>query len=362
MSDLMNATQVNFRRHLLTSASAFALLASLYGARDAHADDADHPTVWIEVGGGFEQISAGETRWLPPNLIPPITNPQPMPFGKLPAVGLDVDFGLSFTPENSDWVYSASISYGRALRGPKHSHDQTYQFHSFYYYFKSKYVPDTYNFSDATQKSRSSRAIIDFKAGKDIGLGSMGGKSVISAGIRILKLNERSEGQFTAFTNAPKKYDPGEIAHKAGLLATHSFSGIGPSISWDASAPLMGSLANGFSIDWGANAAILFGRQKTDVTLHANNIQYYHGSSYMSGVPVTRYHFSPPPMPRAKNVVVPNVGGFAGLSWHLPNAKLSLGYRADFFFGAIDGGLDSAKKETRGFYGPFANVSVGLGG
>lgn len=362
MSESMIVTRAGFRKHLLTSASTLALMASIYGAREARAEDTDHPTVWIEVGGGFEQISAGETSWLPPNLIPPISNPQPMPFGKLPAMGLDIDFGLSFTPENSDWVYSASISYGRAQRGPKHSHDQTYQFHSFFYYFKSKYVPDSYNFSDASQKSHSSRGIIDFKAGKDIGLGSMGGKSVINAGIRILKLNERAEGHFTAFTNAPAKYDPGEIAHKAGLLATHSFSGIGPSISWDASAPLVGSLADGFSIDWGANAAILFGRQKTDVSLHAKNIQYYHGSNYMSGVPVTLYHFSPPPMQRSKTVVVPNVGGFAGLSWRLPNAKVSLGYRADFFFGAIDGGLTTSQKETRGFYGPFASVSIGIGG
>jgi len=40
------------------------------------------------------------------------------------------------------------------------------------------------------------------------------------------------------------------------------------------------------------------------------------------------------------------VGGFAGLSYNFPNAKVSLGYRADFFFGAIDGGPDAAKKEN----------------
>ena len=42
---------------------------------------------------------------------------------------------------------------------------------------------------------------------------------------------------------------------------------------------------------------------------------------------------------RDRTVVVPNLGGFAGVSWRLPTAKLSFGYRADFFFGAIDGGL-----------------------
>jgi hypothetical protein len=37
-------------------------------------------------------------------------------------------------------------------------------------------------------------------------------------------------------------------------------------------------------------------------------------------------------------------------------------YRADFFFGAMDGGIDTAKKENVGFYGPFATISIGLGG
>jgi hypothetical protein len=44
------------------------------------------------------------------------------------------------------------------------------------------------------------------------------------------------------------------------------------------------------------------------------------------------------------------------------NAKVKFGYRADLFLGAMDGGIDTAKKENVGFYGPFATVSVGIGG
>ena len=58
---------------------------------------------------------------------------------------------------------------------------------------------------------------------------------------------------------------------------------------------------------------------------------------------------------------MPNVGGFAGLSFRYADAKFSLGYRADFFFGAIDGGIDTRKSENRGFNGPFASISVGVG-
>jgi hypothetical protein len=61
-------------------------------------------------------------------------------------------------------------------------------------------------------------------------------------------------------------------------------------------------------------------------------------------------------------VAVPNLGGFAGVSWRYQNAKVSFGYRADEFFGAMDGGLDKHKSENVGFFGPYANISIGLGG
>jgi hypothetical protein len=60
--------------------------------------------------------------------------------------------------------------------------------------------------------------------------------------------------------------------------------------------------------------------------------------------------------------VVPNIGAFAGLSFRYAAAKVSFGYKADFFFNAMDGGIDTAKSYDRNFYGPFATISIGLGG
>jgi hypothetical protein len=114
------------------------------------------------------------------------------------------------------------------------------------------------------------------------------------------------------------------------------------------------------ALDWGVNASVLFGRQKVSghhqtvgTLFKSNELRKYHFTSHFqrSGSP-----------DRMRTVVVPNLGGFAGISYAFPNAKLSLGYRADFFLGAMDGGVDTAKKENVGFYGPFASVSVGLGG
>jgi hypothetical protein len=76
---------------------------------------------------------------------------------------------------------------------------------------------------------------------------------------------------------------------------------------------------------------------------------------------VTRYHHHATST-RGHSVVVPNVGGFAGVSFNFPNAKASFGYRADFFFGALDGGLDIRQARDVSFHGLFANISIGLGG
>jgi hypothetical protein len=360
MSELINTRRNGqFRKQLLTSVSTLALLASVYGTREARAADSDHPIVWVEVGGSFDQISAGETGWSPPNLTPPISNPKPLPFGKLPSTGFDIDLKVSFTPEDSDWIYSASIRYGRAQFGPRAEHDQSYKVNVKYSYFNHipKYNLTNYDFADASQRGISTHAIVDFQAGKDFGLGMFGGKSMVSFGVRIAQLNESVDDELTAFTNVGSRHypPPSEVGHKAELSASRSFKGIGPSISWDASAPLVGTLSNGFSLDWGANAAILFGRQKANVSLRTQNAQYH------PDIQTVLSHSTQTPV-RAKEVLVPNLGGFAGLSWRLPNFKVSLGYRADFFFGAIDGGLLTSQKETRGFYGPFADVSIGIGG
>jgi iron complex outermembrane receptor protein len=114
------------------------------------------------------------------------------------------------------------------------------------------------------------------------------------------------------------------------------------------------------------NAALLFGRQKAQ-THHQTTAQYHPHSGFFPGTrPVERTTlYQNPATPdhmRIKSVIVPNIGAFAGLSFRYAAAKVSFGYRADLFFNAMDGGIDTANKENVGFYGPFASVSVGLGG
>jgi len=148
--------------------------------------------------------------------------------------------------------------------------------------------------------------------------------------------------------------------YTAVFHAKRNARAIGPSVSWDASVPVAGRDASAmFSFDWGVNAAILFGRQNAHLHHQTSGFTYrrtglkYHSTQH---IPVV----SNPD--RSRTVTIPNVGGFVGTSLKFPNAKVSLGYRVDFFFGAMDGGIDTAKKENVGFYGPFATLSIGIGG
>jgi hypothetical protein len=121
---------------------------------------------------------------------------------------------------------------------------------------------------------------------------------------------------------------------------------------------LAGNVDDGaMAFDWGVNAAVLFGRQKVQGS-HITTGAYFTNNSG----PKSTYNTGRKPFARSRSVVVPNVGGFAGFSAQYSDAKLSFGYRADFFFGAMDGGLDTRKTYDRIFHGPFAKVSIGLGG
>src|SRR6185437_4184068 len=234
-------------------------------------------------------------------------------------------------------------------------------------------------FSDVEARSSESHTVLDFQVGRDIGVGLLGSgtRSTFNLGVRFAQFGSRSNVAFKSDPDAHPtfKYFPngakivrGAIYHSnaAAESAIRNFHGVGPSIAWSASAGIAGTNEEGkILLDWGVNAAVLFGRQKA-VVHHQTTALYHHGAypqarsgySYRS----TLYRNAPPDRVRSHSVVVPNIGGFAGLSFRYDTAKVSFGYRGDFFFGAMDGGIDARKTYNRNFYGPFATVSIGLGG
>ena len=359
MSEFTNTREnrTSVRWQLLATVSAFALLGAIYGVDKACAEDGDRPLVWLELDGQYLQQENGVDAFAPPFLsASPFDGISHLNVEKGSQNEWDKGARLSFEPAGSDWVLALGVQYGKSSRSDvREGHPTTAHL--------TKYSGKHYTaYQNLSSQSSQSHFILDFQAGKDVGLGMFGngGNSVVSLGVRYTQFDEHGHvGIKSQPTNLPSSYP----FHKfyASFAAKRKFTGIGPSLSWDASAKLIGnSSAGNITFDWGLNGAVLFGRQRTQIHRQTTNVYHYLSGGFAGRQKFT-YQYSTSPG-RNKETTVPNLGGFAGVSWRYPNAKVSIGYRADMFFGAIDGGIDVAHRESRGFYGPFANVSVGVGG
>jgi hypothetical protein len=394
MSELIQKhdNRATIRWKLLTGASALALTAYVsVGA--ARAEDNDQPQIWIDLGGQAERVGANPQLFVPPffsntpsaDLAPMVKAQEPSPYS------LGLDGKISFSPENSDWVLSAAVRYGKSSV-KRHKHQQTpLPYLKQYLGTQIHAQPGFSQFGDGQSNYGESHMVLDFQAGKDVGLGLFGGhgSSIISAGVRFasfktnsnLTLNARPSnrigtihhGTLTLYLSTPTPHyktaqyqfaDLFRHTYAATLQTQRNAHALGPSVSWSASLPVAGNDKDmTLDFDWGLNAAVLFGRQRTKMR-HKTSGHYYSRTGglfkYDRAGALYPPH-SPVPQTRTRNVTIPNVGGFAGISLKLPNAKVSLGYRADVFFNAMDGGIDTRKEQNRSFYGPFASISIGLG-
>ena len=370
MNELIDVrdSHATIRWKLLTSASALALTAAVSSATIARAQDADRPQLWIELGGQLERLNNSEELFAPSffahsraSILAPMVDAQ-----SPPTYGLSTDGKITFVPEDSNWIFSLELRYGRA-NGGKHLH------HEEAVSTATQVFPSKRNFlGDGLTNYRETHDTLDFQVGKDVGLGlfGSGSSSVIAAGVRMANFtsdpNIKLQGKPDVHnsTNFFQKYNfrnRHSISYTAILSGSRNTHAIGPSLSWNASVPLAGNGDHAaLDFDWGINAAALFGRQK--VQLHRRTSNYHYNIS-LSHYPV-QYHTQSTQTSdrnRSRNVMIPNVGGFAGFSFRYDDAKISFGYRGDFFFGAMDGGIDTRKNETLGFNGPYASISVGLG-
>jgi hypothetical protein len=347
MSELITIfeNQKRIRYGLLATVSVLALCGA---ACSAQAAGDSHPPVWIELGGQFAQEQTEQEPYAPAFLAASPFATSTSDLGKSSRASWDGTAKLSLGIGDG-WVFAAAISYGKTSRNKTVSHQTAHASHSYNGGYVGAY--DAYQLFNS--KASGSHTIVDFQAGRDVGLGNLG-SSVLSAGVRFVQFNARTD---VGIQSQPTNVNEYRYYHlfRAKFDATRHFNGIGPSISWSASANLFGNSSSGnIALDWGANGAILFGRQRVaEEHQTTDNYGHYHNFSI-----VTAHGGAP----RSRNATIPNLGGLAGVSWQAPNAKVTLGYRADFFFGALDGGIDTAKKKNVGFYGPFASVSVGLGG
>ncbi len=392
MSELIqhNDNRATIRWKLLTGASAMALTAYVASTALARADDADRPILWVELGGQMDMMSNTSGTFTAPFFAFPTSPPafRPHISGDVYPTGTPEVYGkksfgqrqaatrfafgeqasVTFQPENSDWLFSAAVRYGR-------SHDKK---HTHYQQTTGLPIPvgpsypglfaHAYNeaFSDVNAPHSERYTILDFQAGKDVGLGLFGrdGKSTVSAGVRFASFKMSSSTGITArpsvYGNHKTKLFKYKTYFHSYNLKGHqqrSFQGIGPSLSWKASAAIAGNPEHGeLMLDWGIDGAVLFGRQeaKTD---HMTSAHRRGGYGYYNIYPARSYNA---PL-RSRRVTVPELSGFIGLSAKLPHSKISFGYRGDIWFKAMDTGIDARKTSDVTFNGPYASISFGLG-
>ncbi|HEV2561063.1 MAG TPA: hypothetical protein VGT78_02875 [Rhizomicrobium sp.] len=378
MNRTANMRSAKTRTGLLATVSSIALLGYVCTAADAAlaSGSDDRPLIWIEIGGQAERTDTAPELFEPPffKLAVPMVFSALTQSQKFPPYSTGLNGQISFQPENSDWVISAAIRYGRS-HSTRHLHHQTKGFPSAFETFQGRIfgTPPFAAYGDTHSSVREAHTVLDFQAGKDIGLGLFGehGVSTISGGIRFAQFTANSHVTMHAlptYHTYVRLNIPGRFlvifgvrdSFTAAMDASRNTRAAGPSLSWNASLPVIGGNSDAsVNIDWGINAAVLFGRQRAHVSHQTQ-------SCYAKGVWASTYcqHGYNNPLAdhkRSRIASIPNLGGFAGISFRYSDAKVSLGYRADMFFGAVDGGIDAAKKEDRAFYGPFASISVGMG-
>jgi len=365
------------RRNLLANVSLVALLGctvAFSGAQAAVAGD-NSPSVWIELGGQLERVDGTHAVWTPaffdlaqPAVLATLEGSQ-----RPSRYSSGAEGKISLMPRGSNWVLSAALRYGR-VQNSRHLHYQTPGLPTVFGTFnKAPLVikPARKNFGDGQTTLGESHFVIDFQAGKDVGLGLFG-NSVVSAGVRYTQFTSRSDETFHArpvlgyspaiqYVSGGKYHSVHKVfrqTYTATLHTARNTRAVGPSLSWDGSVPVIEShegMMVGF--EWGLNAAALFGRQRTLEDHRTTGYSLHYNGKVKSANHYTHIASHN----RSRSVFIPNVGGFAGVSLKFPNAKVNVGYRGDFFFNATDSGIDVRDAANQSFYGPFATISIGLG-
>ena len=313
MSELINTSNRRaIRWQLFSSVSALALLTSVTGEAIADSDAVDRPVVWIELGGELDRIS-GQGDNFPVAWWRQI---QPPPFYTQPRLSRPKFPSLQFCAGGQNNIPAGSLGLGllgrrqlRAVRGileksiiKRTNYDMSAIGPAFPLRIQNPRGID--KFADTQSHPGQSHVVLDFSVGKDVGLGMFGSNSssVLSLGVRYAQFASQATFDVRARPEIQDKYfvaPPSlngtfhlpyfKTYHGTGQ-ASRSFHSVGcPLFSWSGSTPFVGNPQDGeATLDWGANVALLFGKQKTRVQ-HQESEHYVTPHFILNGSYFTGY-------------------------------------------------------------------------
>ncbi|HEX5776334.1 MAG TPA: TonB-dependent receptor, partial [Caulobacteraceae bacterium] len=325
----------------------------------------------VELGGGVSQFSS-ETETYAPDWIDTYTSPTFV--FPLEVQDRDLDWGdtrsmkLTYAPTGG-WRAAATYRYGKTnghhRDAPPDEVLPGRQVGGGYFSFYTR--PQSIQGRSGVRDSEEF-AVADFLVGKDIGIGTWGegGESVISAGVRYAEFKSTTHIEQFGVPYSRMAAAPGNAKYATQyfheLDSERRFEGVGPTLSWQASQPLLGSDETGrVALDWTVTGGVLFGErsmESVDDRLGRERNTPNNGFNQV----ITVLYDEEVPRSRTEDATVPNLSLSLGLSYAIDRVKVSTGYTYDRFFDVIDGGFEEAKDYDRTIHGPYFRVSVGFGG
>lgn len=283
-------------------------------------------TVWLE--GGAQGVSGGDSSIS--GLTPPFT-PGKKTWGWSGAIG--VDYRL-----DPFWHVSADFRYGQN----KSRTTNGIQTGSLCVGSVSGHCSVTKTAAGATSATRKeSNWLADFMVGRDLGLG--GGPLQIKFGLRVAQIRGTTDGAgLLATTLTPSPSNAKFTYHQ-----TNRWTGAGPRLAVEGSAPLTGS----WSLDYMGGIAVLFGQQSVQQTASAT--KSISTNVCVAGCPVAAAFVS-------DNAVF-NADGMLGIGYAFtPASKLSLNYRVDYYNDALKvlNSVGVASNASRLYHGPNLRLTV----
>ena len=199
MSELITTptSRAGLRWQLLATVSAVAVAAA-FPAQSAAATETDRPTVWIEGGWHFDDVTGTNDPFVVPldSEIRAAGFSSPSDVQRALAKAYGAEGSISFQPNHTDWVFSISARYGRVHTGRNVHQEKPLSGPLLKKTFLDgrgtiSYTPTLTGYVQQKADNNESHTIVDFQVGKDLGIGLLGRgtDSVISFGARYAQFS-----------------------------------------------------------------------------------------------------------------------------------------------------------------------------